>query len=219
MNPSPMRLTPQQLNWLQDYINQFENALYAADWKIATGTNHYSYYIDTDSLVDFHWIVEFTKQIDGYRLSNYMQKDRNGKIKMEPIWDWNLSFGNADYLDGSVTSGWYDSLIGENEHIWLRRLIAGTTGASGTTGDPDFNQKIADRWSVLRTNVFASSNVLARVDELAGMLNEAATRDFKKWPRLGTYSLAKSELLRHSDNLRRDYYGDEKLDLGPIQLD
>jgi hypothetical protein len=90
---------------------------------------------------------------------------------MEPIWDWNLSFGNADYLDGSVTSGWYYSLIGENEHIWLRRLIAGTSSPSGTTGDPDFNQKIADRWSVLRTNVFASSNVLARVDELAEVLN------------------------------------------------
>jgi hypothetical protein len=46
--------------------------------------------------VDFHWIVEFTKQIDGYRLSNYMQKSRENQ--KEPIWDWNLSFGNADYL-------------------------------------------------------------------------------------------------------------------------
>jgi len=127
------------------------------------------------------------KQIDGYRLSNYMQKDRYGKVKMEPIWDWNLSFGNADYLDGFNTSGWYWSLLGDNEHIWLRRLMCGTTSAGGTTGDPDFNQKIADRWSVLRTNVFAASNVLARVDEMAAYLNEAATRDFQKWPRLGSY--------------------------------
>src|SRR5664279_2833045 len=116
-----------------------------------------------------------------------MSKDRGGKLKMEPIWDWNLSFGNADYLDGANTAGWYYPLISENEHIWLRRLMCGTTSGTGTIGDPDFNQKIADRWSILRTNIFSSTNVLLRIDELAAYLNEAQVRDFAKWPRLGTY--------------------------------
>ena len=39
----------------------------AANWRTATGTNHWSYYIDADTFVDQHWIVEFPKQIDGYR--------------------------------------------------------------------------------------------------------------------------------------------------------
>jgi hypothetical protein len=185
--PKPREITPTQLAWLRNYLNQFERALYAPDWRTATGTNHYSHYIDIDSFVDNHWIVEFSKQIDGYRLSNYMQKDRGGKIRMDPIWDWNLSFGNADYLEGWRTNGWYYPLISATDHIWLRRLINGTTSGSGTSGDPDFNQRIVDRWSELRTNVLAASNVLARVDEMAGVLNEAAARDFQKWPRLGTY--------------------------------
>ena len=185
--PGPREITTPQLNWLVNYLRQFERALYASNWKSAVGTNHYSWYLDVGSFVDNHWIVEYTKQIDGYRLSNYLQKDRYGKLKMEPIWDWNLSFGNADYLDGWRTNGWYYTLIGENEHIWLRRLICGTTSPFGTTGDPDFNQRIADRWSELRTNVFATDRVLARVDELAAVLSEAASRDFQKWPRLGTY--------------------------------
>jgi hypothetical protein len=185
--PSPSEITTPQFNWLANHLRQFEKTLYASNWKTATGTNHYSWYIDVDSFVDYHWMVEFAKQIDGYRLSNYLHKDRNGKIKMAPVWDWNLSFGNADYLDGWISSGWYYSLIGENEHIWLRRLMCGTTAASGTTGDADFNQRIADRWSQLRTNVFATSNVLARIDEMSALLNEAANRDFQKWPRLGTY--------------------------------
>ncbi len=185
--PKPREVTTAQLAWIRNYLVQFERALYSPSWLSATGTNHYSYYIDADSFVDNHWIVEFAKQIDGYRLSNYMSKDRGGKLRMEPIWDWNLSFGNADYLDGQNTAGWYYPQLGENDHIWLRRLICGTTGGSGTAGDPDFNQKIIDRWSVLRTNVFSSTNVLTRIDELAAYLDEAQVRDFAKWPRLGSY--------------------------------
>jgi hypothetical protein len=185
--PSPREITGPQFDWLINYINRFEQTLYAPDWKTRTGANHYSNYIDVDSFVDQHWIVEFAKQIDGYRLSNYFSKDRNGKIKMEPIWDYNLSFGNADYLNGGSATGWYWNQLSENDHIWLRRLMCGTTGTSLAGGDADFNQRIADRWSQLRTNVLNSTNVLARVDQLAALLNEAAARDFSKWPRLGTY--------------------------------
>ena len=63
----------------------------------------YATYIDTDTFVDYHWIVEYSKNIDGTRISNYMYKDRNGKMKMEPIWDWDLSWGNADYAAGWET--------------------------------------------------------------------------------------------------------------------
>ena len=185
--PKPREITVPQQNWIRNYVSQFEQAMYAADWLTRTGTRHYSHYIDVDSFVDNHWIVEFPKQIDGYRLSNYLHKDRGGKLKMDPIWDWNLSFGNADYLEGANPAGWYHPLLDANAHLWLRRLINGSTSGSGTTGDPDFNQRIADRWSVLRTNIFAASNVLARVDELAAYLTEAAGRDFTRWPRLGTY--------------------------------
>src|SRR6185436_14045522 len=44
-----------------------------------------------------------------------------------------------------------------------------------------------DRWGALRTNIFATSNILARVDELAALLGEAQTRNFKRWPILGRY--------------------------------
>ena len=183
--PKPREITTAQVTWIQNYLNQFEQRLYATDWLTATGTNHYSYYIDTDSFADMHWIVEFAKQVDGYRLSDYMQKDRNGKVKLEPVWDWNLSFGNANYQDGGHVSGWYYPTISENQHIWLRRLITGTTSATSTSGDPDFNQKIADHWGVFRTNVFNGTNLNARIDEIAAALSEAASRDFAKFPRLG----------------------------------
>jgi hypothetical protein len=177
-DPPGNELTQTQRDWLANYVNQFEGALYGVNWT--DPINGYRKYLELNSFVDNHWMVEFTKQIDGYRLSNYLHKDRGGKIKMEPIWDWNLSFGNADYLEGEFPQGWYWPLISSGEHIWLRRLIA-------EPGDPDFNQKITDRWSVLRTNILSATNIIARMDELALLLDEAQARDFQRWPRLGSY--------------------------------
>ena len=175
-----------QMSYLVSYLNRMESAMYAANWLSLTGTNHYSHYLDVDSFVDLHWIVEFTKQIDGYRLSSFFTKPRNGKVLAGPIWDWNLAYGNANYLHGGLTNGWYfaDQTDGmtSNEHIWLRRLINGSAnmGAGNALtpgGDPDFNQKISDRWSVLRTNQMSLNNTIARIDELSTTLSEAAARD------------------------------------------
>jgi hypothetical protein len=171
LEPKPDAITPTQSGYLSDYLNDFERALYATNWlDPLTG---YAAYIDADSFVDQHWIVEYSKNIDGYWLSNYMNKDRNGKVKMEPIWDWDLSWGNANYADGGHTNGWHYS----QGDIWLGKLRT----------DPDFYQKIIDRWGALRLNVFNATNLLARIDQATNLLWEAQARDFKRWPRLGTY--------------------------------
>jgi hypothetical protein len=191
--PKPRQITTNQLNWLRNHLNQFESALYAPNWLSATGANHYAHYIDVDSFVDQHWIVEFSKNIDGYRLGNYMRKDRGGKIQMDLLWDWELSFGNANYLTGGKTNGWYwNQGLTSSDHFWLRRLIYGKPNidlASPVigTGDPEFIQRIIDRWGELRNTVFSPERLLSRIDELAGHLTEATVRDFARYPRLGTY--------------------------------
>ena len=188
--PKTRYITTGQSNWIRNYLIQFERCLYATDWTNRVGTNHYSFYADLDSFVDAQWIVEFPKQIDGYRLSNYMQKDRNGKIKMAPIWDWNLSFGNADYLEGGRTNGWYWALAGPDDHMgWLRRPLTGSSANNGTTGDPIYVQKLIDRWGQLRTNAFEAKRVSNRIDEIANLMiaGGAINRNFSKYNYLGTY--------------------------------
>ncbi len=167
-----------QVQWLRHYLSLYEAAAGAADWLTRTGTNHYSYYVDLDTFVDYHWINELPKQIDGYRISNYFSKDRNGKVKSVPIWDWNLSFGNANYLEGGKAAGWYYTQLGDGDHVFLRRLVG---NATPTTGDPEFKQKIVDRWSQLRTNVMNKDRLLQRIDELATLLGESAVRNYAKY--------------------------------------
>jgi hypothetical protein len=50
-----------QFGYLQKYLNQMERALHTNNWLSLTGTNHNSNYLDVDSFVDFHWVVEYTK--------------------------------------------------------------------------------------------------------------------------------------------------------------
>jgi len=175
VDPKDNELTPKQRAWLANYMNQFENALYGPDFM--NPTNGYAAYLDLDSFIDQHWLIELSKNIDGFRYSTFLQKDRGGKIKLEPIWDWNLSFGNANYYDGWQVGRWYWPHLRNTEICWFRRL----------SQDPNFSQKCVARWAELRQNPFATSNLLARVDELAALLREAQIRNYQRWPILGQY--------------------------------
>lgn len=188
--PKPRLITAPQLLYISNYVHQFSASLHHPNWLQLTGTNHYSHYIDVDSFVDQHWIVEFTKNIDGYRLSRFWSKDRGGKIVDSPIWDFDLCFGNANYLQGGLTNGWYWNLYQEgmdsNNHPWHRRLLYGMPNINLAlpvegTGDPEFIQKTIDRWGELRANVLNLERVLARIDELTNLISEAAGRNYQKY--------------------------------------
>jgi len=172
--PKAKNLVPAQRKWVANWFRQFESVLRSDRFRdTETG---YASYIDVPTFIDYYWIVEMPKTIDGYTLSVFMHKDRLGKLKLSPIWDRNLSFGNANYQDGESPSGWYSGSPGGGLP-WLRRLME----------DPDFDQARIDRWGILRRNLFAPSNLLARVDAYAALLDEAQARDFARWPRLGIF--------------------------------
>lgn len=173
VDPKESDLTPAQKQWMSGYMNDLESALHGSKFK--SPTEGYAKYLDVDSFIDQFWLVEMSKNIDGFRYSCFMHKDRGGKLKLEPLWDWNLSFGNADYHEGWMTEGWYYPLLRETEVAWFRRLVQ----------DPEFEQRHIDRWGELRQTLFAPPALLKRVDELAAQLNEAQARNFERWPILG----------------------------------
>ena len=172
-DPEPDELTAVQRAWLQNHVNQCEKALYAPDFK--DPAKGYAAFIDVDAFIDYHLLVEVTKNVDGFRFSTFFHKDRDGKIKMGPLWDWNLSFGNCNGKQGYLPELWLWPQLDDTEYSWFRRLFE----------DPDFGQRYVDRWTELRATTFATTNVLKRVDEIAAQLAEAQTRNFERWPILG----------------------------------
>ena len=173
VEPKEDELTDAQKKWLTRYFTEFDRALYGSNFR--SPTEGYAKFLDVDAFIDHFWLVELTKNVDGFRYSAFLHKPRGGKITMGPAWDWNLSFGNADYYDGYDPGGWYYENLRDTEISWIYRLRQ----------DPDFMQRTADRWAELRRDVLAPERVLARVDAIRNQLREAQQRNFRKWPILG----------------------------------
>jgi hypothetical protein len=173
VEPKAAAITPEQKVWLRQYINQFERVLYSDDFR--DPKSGYATYIDPGSFIDHYLLVELSKNIDGFRFSTFYYKDRGARLNMGPIWDWNLTFGNANQREGFNPKGWYSSQLDDQQYSWFRRLFE----------DRDFAQRVVDRWGELRSNQFGVGKILSRIDELAGVLSEAQARNFKRWRVLG----------------------------------
>ncbi len=173
VDPKEQEITSAQADWLRSHLNTFESALGGGNF--ADPNLGYARYIDPDSFIDTHILVELTKNIDGYRLSSFYYKDRDDRIKMGPAWDYNLSLGNADYNNGWITSGWYYSLLGADAYPWYPRLFQ----------DANFRQRYTDRWAELRRGPFRTDRLLDDVDDHNADIAESQVRNFDRWAILG----------------------------------
>ena len=80
---------------IENFVNAFEEVLFGDNFKDEAG---YRNYIDVDSFIDWYLINEIGKSVDAYGYASvFFSYVPGDKIKMGPIWDFDLSYGNADY--------------------------------------------------------------------------------------------------------------------------
>jgi Spore coat assembly protein len=125
--PDEEDITSEQKEYISNYVKDFENAL--AGENFTDPVQGYDAYIDSDDFIDFFLLNELSNNVDGFRISTWIVKDKNEKMRMGPIWDFNLAFGNADYCSGGESNVWAYKL---NERcpggfwpipIWWERLL------------------------------------------------------------------------------------------------
>ena len=181
--PKADDVSDEQKKYIQDYIHLFETALISEDFESIE--NGYRQFIDLDSFIDFFILNEFSKNPDGFRLSTYLHKEKGGKLKMGPIWDFNLAFGNVNYCDGDSPYGWAhrfnDICSGDNWQVpfWWNRFL----------DDPEYVSLLKERWAILRSEILSSDTVSGRLRELQDNLkgSSAIDKNFGKWLILGKY--------------------------------
>ena len=153
---------------IENYINEFESVLYSNNFN-SPGSGYESY-IDVDSLIDWFLINEIAKTVDARWYSSiYFSYIPGEKIKMGPIWDFDLSYGNLNYSDAQYTSEFY---IKQNN--WIDKLYQ----------DEVFVEKVKIRYSYYHSKL---DDIKNKIDEFAKYIDKSQKANFERWDILGVY--------------------------------
>ena len=182
--PAADDIKPEQEAYIRAYTDSLEEAL-------ARSRGDYGRFLDLPSFADYLIVNEVVKNVDAYRLSLFMHKDRDsdgGRLTMGPVWDFNLALGNVNYnvhpslelqrpsthrLQVANGATWSSTPF----WFWWRRLLQ----------DEDFIHTLAERWHTHRREALRGDELESRIDSLAAVLQEAQGRNFERWPILGRY--------------------------------
>ncbi len=183
-DPEDYELLPIQKDYITNYVDSFETALMSP--LFADPDSGFRKFADENSFINFFLLQELGHTIDGYRSSCFMYKDKDskdGKLTMGPMWDFNLSYGNADYCQAFDTIGWqyeFNTVCqGYFPHVpfWWSKLLEDTT----------YQNSVQCRWKQLRETYLHTDSINNWIDSIANYLDESQQRNFIKWPILGIY--------------------------------
>lgn len=177
--PNQDVITNPQKEYIENYMHDFEEAASSPTYKNEE-KGHYTEYINLRSFVDHFIISELSKNADAYRLSTYFHKQKDskgGRLYMGPIWDYNLSYGNADYCSTEFTDDFlYYECVG-NSPAWWDNFLS----------DRIFTTALRCRYENLRTGLLSAENMTIVLDSLQNELSEAQARNFERWDIMGQY--------------------------------
>ena len=173
-HPGPAEMTYAQRQYIQGYINDFETALLTDDLSGVSRT--YLDYIDLESFVDGFIMNELGGNIDAYRISTFLHKPRNGKLRFGPIWDFNIGYGRQ----GRVP--WDDWICNYNDYVaqdawmlpfWWDRFL----------DDPVFTSAVKTRWTQLRSDALSDAAIFGLIDDTEYRLSStgAIDRNYNRW--------------------------------------
>lgn len=157
-----------EFNYVKDLLNEFEGVLNSSQFK--DPMNGYAKYIDEDSFIDWYLINEITKNQDSKSFSSIFLNVKVGeKIKMGPLWDFDLAFGNVNYSECENATGFWIK-----DHKWYSRLFE----------DESFVAKVKTRFKYFLEN---EEFILNKMDSYKNQLKWSQQENNDVWNTLGVY--------------------------------
>lgn len=158
----------EKYNYITNFIDEFETALYGANFT--NPNTGYEKYAEINSFVDWYLINEITKNVDSKDFSSiYLNLVVGEKLKMGPLWDFDLAFGNNNYSDCEYPEGFW---VKDNPYI--NRMF----------DDPKFVRLVKERFDYYRSQ---ESELYKIIDENASLLNLSVHANDEKWNLLGEW--------------------------------
>lgn len=177
--------------YAKDYFRDFETALYSDDF--ASPEKGYAKYIDVDSFIKYYIIQELSYNIDGKCCkSTFLTKQKDKKMEMYFVWDFDLAFGNCNYF------GKYYNLDNGPTGFHTRDYLSDYTSGGVNYGnygkgwyfrlfqDPAFVAKVKAKWNEIYPFLQTVPKLID--DHVKAIGEDPINRNFEKWQILGKYT-------------------------------
>ena len=181
--PKPDEITEAQKDYIQSYVNSFEEALHGPDFK--DWASGYKAYIDVNSFRDYFILSELTRNVDAYKKSRFLFKDKEskgGRILSGPPWDYDWAWKDiwdCYMFSNTDGSGWAyqvnDCDVWPTPPVYMTRLLQ----------DEHFANKLKRRYVNLRNGPLSNGSIFVYIDSVSSFLSEAQQRHYTKWDILG----------------------------------
>lgn len=115
---SPLYASKEQVNYIADLMQAFQDAVSEKDGIHPATGKHYSEYIDVDSFIRKYLVEEISKNYDGGVTSSFFYKPEDSvsrKLFAGPVWDYDVAFGNCN-LDRIASNP--EGITRLNDHVY-----------------------------------------------------------------------------------------------------
>ena len=155
----------EKFNLIKDHVNDFEDALFGDSFK--DPDLGYRSFIDLPRFIDWFLVNEISKNQDAASFSSiYFNYIPGEKIKMGPVWDFDLAFGNVNYSNAENPEGFWIK-----DNLWYKRMFE----------DPYFKQMVQERFDYYNDNL---NLILSKISEFETYLSKSQKKNFELYPSL-----------------------------------
>lgn len=149
-------LNKQQFAYMQNYVNRLEEVLYDDTYF---AIREYAKYIDIDTYIDWWLVHEITFNGEpNHPKSSYMHKDKGGKLKAGPVWDFD-----------------WGTFVPTNTAFRLAKAIY----YERLFEDPAFVARVKERWAELKP---AFEEIPPFIEAEKVRLDKSASINIELWP-------------------------------------
>ncbi|MCG9881647.1 MAG: CotH kinase family protein, partial [Bacteroidia bacterium] len=162
----PEPIQESQKTYISNYIKSFERALFFIDHNDTV--SGYKSFINSESFIDWLLVNELSKNNDAIFFSSvFLYKNRNEKLTIGPVWDFDIAFGNVNYNFNDFPQGWW-----VRNHLWFLGLMSDTA----------FSNSFFTKWKQIKNTKLNTLNTY--IDSLSSTLYLSQNLNYQVWQTL-----------------------------------
>jgi hypothetical protein len=173
--PKPENATPEQTQYIEAEFNRMQDHAYDDDLE-----DGYRTIIDVPSFVDFMLVNELCSNADVYQSSTFFHKDRGGKLRAGPVWDFNQGFGSTFTNSSHVDQWQFNNGNRIGPPFWSYLFDNG-----------DFKCYLSKRWNEVKApgKPLNKDVLITYMDNALSYISEAIPREQQRWGTLNDHDV------------------------------